>query len=739
MKLATKERFLYKSEELETNEFKLKASAKAFNILSSQIYTNKIRAIIRELSCNALDAHIAANKRHKKFDVWLPNNLNPTFKIRDYGTGISPEDIRTVYTTFFESTKTSSNEFIGALGLGSKSPFNYTDNFQVTSYYKGKKYSYAAFVNEAGIPECPLVSVVDTDEEDGLEVSFAVQAKDFPNFIAEAEFVFFWFKEEDRPNVYGQTLTIPNFETLVVGNDFEIDGKKITWKGINIPPWNTLNNSSSFDAFKGTNIVMGNVPYKLNVASFTHLKESHRKILNLDLYIEVPIGSVEIHPSRESLSLNKPTTIFLNKIFDEIEKYIIKILENELLDNCATYWDACIYYTEKLGSNQNFINFSHAFLKYKGRPIQTALSHPSRYYSEFYLYRRFVDYSGNIFANKSHISKVVPSKSLAFVLCPANFSSEPYVLRKISTWCRFNDKGFTQVVLLPDDAFIKAYEVSEKYVFSYDSLPKPVVNKTATKSSSGKKKNQVYLATCDVSNIDFCHLKEVDFDTIEDSVYILVKHKKPYIRGEIPIWSLESVVHNFNCLNIDKKIDRIYGLTESQIKIVEKLPNWKHVYTYIEEALNEVVNNDPLFSEFIKNSELASIEDMSILSQVERSNDYFRYILQNLPKDHPISKLVLERRQKYYFNLDKELIKINNYIASNAHVIAFGPELLKNYTEMVNSAKNFAIKEGEAFLKKEVSVIEKYPVILALCMHLIVSMPGADSAYEIGKKIAATI
>jgi hypothetical protein len=42
----------------EIGEFRIRNSAKAFNILSSGLYANKVRAIVRELSCNAVDSHI---------------------------------------------------------------------------------------------------------------------------------------------------------------------------------------------------------------------------------------------------------------------------------------------------------------------------------------------------------------------------------------------------------------------------------------------------------------------------------------------------------------------------------------------------------------------------------------------------------------------------------------------------------------------------------------------------------
>jgi HSP90 family molecular chaperone len=155
-------------------EFRIRNSAKAFNILSSGLYANKIRAIVRELSCNAVDSHVAAGRSETPFDIHLPNQLEPWFAIRDYGTGLSHEQVTNIYTTYFESTKTNSNDFIGALGLGSKSPFSYTDNFTVTAIKDGIKGIYSAFINAEGVPSIAKMGEEETTEPSGVEVKFSV-------------------------------------------------------------------------------------------------------------------------------------------------------------------------------------------------------------------------------------------------------------------------------------------------------------------------------------------------------------------------------------------------------------------------------------------------------------------------------------------------------------------------------------------------------------------------------------
>ena len=82
----------------EIGEFRIRNSAKAFNILSSGLYANKIKAIIRELSCNAVDSHVAAGN-DQPFEVHLPSTLEPWFSIRDFGTGLNHEQVTNIYTT----------------------------------------------------------------------------------------------------------------------------------------------------------------------------------------------------------------------------------------------------------------------------------------------------------------------------------------------------------------------------------------------------------------------------------------------------------------------------------------------------------------------------------------------------------------------------------------------------------------------------------------------------------------
>ena len=120
-------------------KFGIKASGlhHILGILRNQLYSDKILAVLREYTTNAVDAHIMAGCPERPVEVSLPTKLNLLFKVRDYGPALSDEEIQDVYAFYGESTKRTSNDVTGMLGIGSKSAFAYGDNFVINSYLDG--------------------------------------------------------------------------------------------------------------------------------------------------------------------------------------------------------------------------------------------------------------------------------------------------------------------------------------------------------------------------------------------------------------------------------------------------------------------------------------------------------------------------------------------------------------------------------------------------------------------------
>ncbi|NBR67090.1 MAG: hypothetical protein EBT79_07425, partial [Actinobacteria bacterium] len=93
-------------------------SAHIFNILRSTLYSNKVLAVLREYSANAWDEHRAAGIPDRPIKVVIPTALEPTLRIRDYGRGLSEQQVFEVYTQYGSSTKRDSDDVVGCLGIG---------------------------------------------------------------------------------------------------------------------------------------------------------------------------------------------------------------------------------------------------------------------------------------------------------------------------------------------------------------------------------------------------------------------------------------------------------------------------------------------------------------------------------------------------------------------------------------------------------------------------------------------
>lgn len=302
-----------------TSDFQIKATAKSFRILSSGLYSNKIKAIIRELSTNALDGHKLANKEDISFEVHLPSLLEPWFSVRDFGIGLDHNEIVTIFTVYFESTKTESNDFIGGLGLGSKSPFSYTNNFSITSVKNNVQNIYSAFINDMGVPSVALMSTSETLDCNGVEVKFSVtNQNDYRRFRDEAAEVYRWFK--DQPTILG------DFRPAV--NNYE---------RTDIIPGVHLRNYGEPVA------IMGNICYPLNgiKSSKQELGELSR-LLMCPLVIYFDIGELDFAASREELSYI-PSTI--QSIIDRLRKLseFIEIDISNEADKIDNKWLRAMY------------------------------------------------------------------------------------------------------------------------------------------------------------------------------------------------------------------------------------------------------------------------------------------------------------------------------------------------------------------------------------------------------------
>ena len=282
----------------ERASFQIEANGKAFRTLIDGLYSNKVRAVIRELCSNALDSHIEAGQT-RPVDVSIPTHLDPVFRVRDYGVSLSHENMMVLYTTIFKSTKETTNAQTGQLGLGSKSPFAYTDTFSVIAYKDGVRRVYVAFLETDGVPCITHVGDEPSSEPQGLEVSFPAKRADMGEFQSEMHYVALGYKPGTL-QVSG--MTIKTAEPLLSGN---------SW---------AMYRSGEYGNGHSTNYVrMGTVVYPISGMGMSNVDTYRHTVV-----VDIPIGSAEVTASREALSMDDDTRQAIRSVLAVAEREVVQ-------------------------------------------------------------------------------------------------------------------------------------------------------------------------------------------------------------------------------------------------------------------------------------------------------------------------------------------------------------------------------------------------------------------------------
>lgn len=101
-------------------------------------YADPILAVVRELVSNGIDATRRAGTS-LPVEITSPSPLEPTLIVSDRGTGMTIEDVEMAFLAFAASTKRDTNSEIGGLGIGAKSPWSVSESFLIDTIKDGKR------------------------------------------------------------------------------------------------------------------------------------------------------------------------------------------------------------------------------------------------------------------------------------------------------------------------------------------------------------------------------------------------------------------------------------------------------------------------------------------------------------------------------------------------------------------------------------------------------------------------
>ena len=331
--------------------FSIEDTGMIFDILRNKMYSNPILAICREISSNARDAHREVGTPKRPVCIHLPNRLDPTYKVKDFGPGISPERMSNIFIKYTASTKRQDNIQTGGFGLGAKTPFSYSDTFTIITNVNGIQYNYACFIDETKVGKLALLSEAPTTEPNGTEIIIPVKLVDFKHFADWTEHATrHW---DVKPLIKGDTLVYTNIEKTIEGNGWSIDATTGGYYN------------------KDVKLIIDGIEYPLERAALKTYADS--KMIDSsrgNIYLYFGVGELSLSASREQVYLDKPTQ---TKIKDRLDNMANEIRENIMnsIEALPSLWDANIYWHTVLTNAFSNIAFLGT-LTWKGIPLSSS-------------------------------------------------------------------------------------------------------------------------------------------------------------------------------------------------------------------------------------------------------------------------------------------------------------------------------------------------------------------------------
>lgn len=372
------------------------ANQMIFRMFIKNTYSNPIGTIVREITSNCFDSHAEA-KVKKPILIKLKNDkLSDEYSISfiDFGVGLSPERMDSIYSVFFESTKRDTNDQIGNFGIGSKSPLAYfrvkktqindengqpildlddniqynvvkDNSFNITTVYGGIKYYY--IIREGNdAPIFDLIYFEPTSESNGTEIEIQIDKKDVSRFEEEVLNQLYYFEDiiYEGFNQYSK-----------VKNDYKIyEGEHFLYRG---------NNDDRL------HVSLGKVKYPLDF-----------KVLGLNEYnylvpfaLKFNIGDISVTASRESLDYSSETIKIIKDKISLLKNEITSLI-NKQADNVKTLTNYFKFDKNKVVINSiqidinKFININPNFKNY--RYVQYFENGINKYLNNFlFSYQRF--------------------------------------------------------------------------------------------------------------------------------------------------------------------------------------------------------------------------------------------------------------------------------------------------------------------------------------------------------------
>lgn len=276
---------------------------KMMGILLSNLYSDAIGSIVREITSNCFDAHTAVNSDEPVVIEFTREEGVIYINFIDKGPGMNPDFLKKVYSQLLESTKEESDDFIGAWGLGSKTPLALRNEFYLTTVVDGTKWEYVVYKDGSGLPKITLLTENSVDLPNGtvvkIEICDNTELNKFKKAL-KAQLAYFDNVIVKTNNIiydYNNYYKIIESELFLVRNDID------------------------YDVFNYPHIVLGKVSYPINFNILGLNPNYYSSLWNIG--IKFPIGSLMVQPNRENIIYDEEAIKLIKKKLDEVCLWLI--------------------------------------------------------------------------------------------------------------------------------------------------------------------------------------------------------------------------------------------------------------------------------------------------------------------------------------------------------------------------------------------------------------------------------
>ncbi len=479
MKMATAPQDVMLPESFEQRDVAIGDIAFILDMFADKVYSNKERAVIRELACNAHDSHVMAGTTDVPFDVHLPTQLEPWFSLRDYGTGLEDDDIANIYGAIGVSTKRDSNEVIGCFGIGSLSPYSMCDSFTVKSYLNGIVRTYQCMRDEKRQPKVIPLGSAPTDEPNGLEVKLTVDGK-VSEFEQEAKQVFLFWEG-----------TLPNINNQLVVRESQQMRERYVFKGDDFgltPSWGDMY------------ALMGNIAYKI---------PSQLDEFDCDGYLKFDLGELEFDTARENLSMTDKTKAALKAKFASVKDKLSDIAIEQIEAEDTPFKKAVLAETLSKGQLGRFVGRKNLDCYALPEPAESVTYWQSKYRG----------------SEKYSTQFIRPCEAGGDV---EYYLDKPRMQSRIKSYLKDKKSGFT-MYLFKDLKQALECNIPVKMLSDLDDLPK--VTRTSSAGTYSKCKTLKFIERkWGYNDCDYWDETEIDLDGSE-IVYVEINRNKPVDYG----------------------------------------------------------------------------------------------------------------------------------------------------------------------------------------------------------------